>query len=130
MNRYSLSSRARLDTCHPSLIRVFEGILLVVDHTIICGHRGQFEQDEAYRTGKSEVEFPDSRHNMDPSQAVDAAPYPIDWTDRERATLFAGFVLGYAASLDVTLTWGGDWNKDWHVADNHFDDLWHFQLVH
>ena len=129
MNHYSHSSRARLDTCHPFLIRVFEGILLTIDHTIISGHRGQIEQDDLFLLGKTEVRFPDSKHNSDPSHAVDAAPCPIDWKDRERATLFAGFVIGYANSMDVRLRWGGDWNGNWHVKDNLFDDLWHFELL-
>ena len=28
-----------------------------------------------------------------PSRAVDVVPYPIDWDDRERFHLFAGFVI-------------------------------------
>ncbi len=82
-----------------------------------------------FRTGKSQVKFPHGKHNTNPSLAVDAAPYPIDWQDRERFTLFAGFVLCIAASMGVTLRWGGDWDLDWQVRDNSFDDLLHFEIV-
>ncbi|KKK66847.1 hypothetical protein LCGC14_2959950, partial [marine sediment metagenome] len=25
--------------------------------------------------------------------------------------------------------WGGDWDLDWNVRDNVFDDLGHFELI-
>ena len=68
-------------------------------------------------------------HNSKPSRAVDCVPYPIDWTDRERFTLFAGFVLGVAARMGITLRWGGDWNMNFEVKDNRFDDFPHFELI-
>jgi hypothetical protein len=63
-----------------------------------------------------------------PAEAVDAAPYPIDWKDRERFSYFAGVVLGIAQSQGLQLTWGGDWDRDWQLRDNTFDDLLHFEL--
>ena len=64
-----------------------------------------------------------------PSEAIDAAPCPIDWEDRERATLFAGFMIGLGKDHDIDLRWGGDWNTDWQVKDNKFDDLLHYEVV-
>ena len=58
-----------------------------------------------------------------PSLAVDVTPYPVDWKDRERQTLFAGFVMGIARSMGINLRWGGDWDPDWQVQDNKFDDF-------
>ena len=52
----------------------------------------------------------------------------MDWEDRERQTLFAGFVLGLARSMGITLRWGGDWDMDFHVMDNRFDDFPHFEV--
>lgn len=131
-NRYSATSRAKLDTCHQDLQRIFQLVLVYIDHTILCGRRSMEEQDELFRLGRSQLCWPSSKHCAeapDLSRAVDAAPYPIDWKDRERATLFAGYVLGIAkARWGIGLRWGGDWNQDWKVADNHFDDLWHFEL--
>lgn len=58
-----------------------------------------------------------------PSCAIDLAAHPIDWDDRERNTLFAGFVRGTVRQLEVDLTWGGDWDRDHQVGDNGFDNL-------
>jgi peptidoglycan L-alanyl-D-glutamate endopeptidase CwlK len=127
--RYSATSLRRLGTCDPRLVDIFMDVADHIDTTIICGHRSQEDQDAAFRAGKSKVEWPEGKHNSKPSQAVDAAPYPIDWQDRERATLFAGFVMGLAASHGIILRWGGDWDRDWQVSDNSFDDLWHFELI-
>jgi len=126
---YSANSLRQLGTCDPRIVDVFREVADYMDVTIICGYRNKDDQDEAFRTGKSEVSYPNSSHNTRPSKAVDAAPYPIDWKDRERATLFAGFVLGLAHARGVHLRWGGDWDSDWQVNDNKFDDLWHFELV-
>lgn len=127
--RYSDSSRQRLEQCHPLIQDVFNRVIQVCDCTIITGHRGKAEQNEMYRTGKSHLQWPLGKHNTVPSLAIDAAPYPIDWKDRERATLFAGLVIGIAAEMGIELRWGGDWDQDWQVKDNNFDDLWHFELI-
>ena len=66
--------------------------------------------------------------NANPSRAVDVAPYPIDWSDRERFTYFAGFVKGIASQMGIDIIWGGDWDNDTDLKDNGFDDLVHFEL--
>ena len=77
--------------------------------------------------GKTKLKYPKGRHS-NPSRAVDVVPYPIDWNDRERFHLFAGFVLGIAQSMGIKLRWGGDWNMNFEVDDNQFDDFPHFEL--
>tara|TARA_R110000824_G_scaffold400460_1_gene608016 strand:- start:45 stop:443 length:399 start_codon:yes stop_codon:yes gene_type:complete len=126
---YSKNSLSRLETCDQRIQNIFMEASQHMDITIICGHRNEADQNEAFRSGKSQIKWPNGKHNPKPSKAVDAAPYPINWKDRERATLFAGFVLGLAAAGRVDLRWGGDWDRDWQVADNNFDDLWHFELM-
>lgn len=127
---YSRQSRRFLESCDPRLVALFEEALLYQDITIISGQRGEYEQNELVRGGKSHLTYPRSRHNAEPlSLAVDAMPCPIDWKDRERATLFAGFIIGLAAGqFDVGIIWGGDWNRDWVVRDNKFDDFAHFEI--
>jgi peptidoglycan L-alanyl-D-glutamate endopeptidase CwlK len=129
MPKFSAKSDRLLAQCDPSLQVVFNYVVVICDCTIITGHRDEATQDEMLRQGKSQVSWPNSRHNSSPSRAVDAAPYPIDWKDRERATLFAGLVLGVADVLGIKLRWGGDWDGDWQVNDNNFDDLWHFEIL-
>lgn len=128
---YSGTSKRRLNECDDRLINVFNAVAEQIDTTIICGHRRAAEQEKAFADGKSKVEWPNSKHNGFPSKAVDAIPYdkPLPWADRERATYFAGIVMATAHAQGVKLRWGGDWDMDNEVADNKFDDLWHFEVV-
>jgi len=134
MASFSQASQDRLDTCHTDLIVLFEEVVKHFDCSVICGHRGQREQMAAYLENNTQTRWPDSRHNSEPSMAADVAPYPIDWNDRERFTLFAGYVLGIASALKAQgrishqIRWGGDWNMSNKVSDNKFDDLVHFEL--
>ena len=126
---FSPTSLARLNTADPRLQAVFMEVIKHQDCSILCGHRGQAEQDEALRNGKSKLGWPKSLHNALPSKAVDAAPYPVDWSDPHRFRLFAGFVLGVAATMGIKLRWGGDWDGDLSNADQTFHDLPHFELI-
>ena len=129
MSSFSEKSCSKLATCDPRLQRVFEAVVREFDCTILEGHRDQERQDRMVEEGKSQVRWPDGKHNTVPSMAVDVTPYPIAWDDRERQTLFAGYVLATAKALGVELRWGGDWDRDTEVRDNRFDDLVHFELV-
>ena len=54
---------------------------------------------------------PKNKHNAEEpelSKAVDVAPYPIDWNDKERFYYFAGVVMGIAIQMGIPLRWGGD----------------------
>jgi len=128
MAKFSDRSNRKLQTAHPDLRKVFEEVVGFFDCTILFGHRDEETQNEAFATGASTKKWPDSNHNALPSLAVDAAPYPIDWKDRERFTYFAGQVVATARSMGIELRWGGDWDGDTEVKDNGFDDLVHFEL--
>ncbi len=129
MPKFSEKSLTKLETCDSRLQRVFEAVVAEFDCTILEGHRDQFRQAQMVAEGKSKTLWPHSKHNAEPSLAADVAAYPIDWEDRERQTLFAGYVLATAKSMGVTLRWGGDWDRDTEVRDNGFDDLVHFEIV-
>ena len=128
MPKFGKRSKNALSSCDERLIKVFDEVIKTVDCSVLEGHRGQSKQDKYYEEGKSKVKYPSGRHNKLPSMAVDVAPYPIDWDDRERFHLFAGFVLGIAKSMGINLRWGGDWNQNFEVDDNKFDDFPHFEL--
>lgn len=81
MFKFSEKSRSELDTCEEQLQWLFETVLKKYDCSILEGHRGKKKQNTYYRTKKSRKMFPDSKHNSEPSRAVDVAPYPIDWDD-------------------------------------------------
>ena len=128
MPRFGKKSRKNLATCHKDLQDLFNEVIKHVDCSILEGHRGKEGQNKAYDEGKSKVRFPNGRHNASPSRAVDVMAYPIDWNDRERNTLFAGYVIGLARGMGVTLRWGGDWDSDFNLKENFFDDHPHFEL--
>lgn len=129
MPAFSTTSLNRLASCDARLQAIFAQVILLVDCMILEGFRDQAAQDAAFAAGRSKLRWPHGAHNRMPSRAVDAAPLPIDWADRERLHLFAGVVLGVAHAQGVALRWGGDWNRNFAVADNRFDDLVHFELV-
>ena len=108
---------------------LFSEVIQHVDCTILDGYRGQAEQNEYFRTGKSRLRFPQSKHNQEPSLAVDVAPYPINWNDTIRFYHFGGFVRGIAAICDIPIRWGGDWDMDHDLSDQTFMDLVHFEIV-
>jgi peptidoglycan LD-endopeptidase CwlK len=129
MYSYSVISKERLASAHPTLQDIFNEVIKYVDCTIMCGHREQAAQNKAVVEGKSKTRFPFSPHNQVPAMAIDAGPYPIDWEDHERFALFAGVVLGIAAMKGVKLKWGGDWNGNFNLKDQTFVDMPHFELV-
>lgn len=129
MPKFSAASRARLETCDIRLQSLFNEVIRHFDCTVLEGHRGQDAQDNAYASGKSQVKWPDGKHNRMPSKAVDVAPYPIDWNDIRRFYYFAGFVLGVAARMQIPIRWGGDWDRDTLVNDQNFNDLVHFEVA-
>ena len=128
MPRFGRKSKERLSTCNSKLQKVFNEVIKHVDCSILEGHRDKDRQNKLYEEGKTKVKYPNGRHNRQPSSAVDVTPYPVDWKDRERQTLFAGFVIGVASQMGINLRWGGDWDQDFQVVDNRFDDFPHFEL--
>ena len=128
MPYFGRKSKERLNTCDSNLQKVFNEVIKHVDCSILEGHRSKDRQNKLYEEEKTKVKYPDGRHNRQPSSAVDVTPYPVDWKDRERQTLFAGFVIGVASQMGINLRWGGDWDQDFQVVDNRFDDFPHFEL--
>jgi len=128
MPKFGKRSKERLATCDERLQKVFNEVIKYVDCSVLEGNRSEERQNKLYEEGKTKVKFPNGRHNRYPSLAVDVTPYPVDWKDRERQTLFAGFVLGVANQMGIKLRWGGDWDQDFEVQDNKFDDFPHFEV--
>jgi peptidoglycan L-alanyl-D-glutamate endopeptidase CwlK len=129
MGKFSGLSKHRLDQCHEKLQDLFNKVVEEYDCTVICGFRTKEDQDEAFRSGKSKIQWPDGKHNQQPSLAVDVVPFPIDWNDKNRFYHFGGYVLGIASSLGIKVRWGGDWNGNLDFKDQNFHDLPHFELI-
>ena len=128
MAEYSKKSKTRLETCHPYLQLLFNAVVKEFDNTILEGHRGKTKQDRYFKSGQSKLKYPKSKHNKTPSEAVDSAPWPIDWNNTKRFYYYAGYVMATAERLGINIRWGGDWDSDNDLDDQRFNDLVHFEL--
>jgi len=156
MYSFGKSSTACLTTCEPLLVAVATRALGygVMDFGIVYGYRGERLQNRLNRDGASKVVYPDSYHNKNPSQALDAVPYvpgigritghPTQiWgiaasTHKSQKVVgqqvfamfgrMAGLFEAASKELDIPITWGNDWDSDGSVFDTGFADLGHFQL--
>ncbi len=136
MPNYSVRSESRLLQCSPKIQLVFRNVIKVVDNTILTGHRTEFVQNKKFyaKPQQSKVKWPNGKHNSIPSQAIDAAPWPIPenwgenhWKDKVKFYQFASIVMYEAEKLGIALRWGGDWDGDGNYKDQTFDDLVHFE---
>lgn len=130
MPKFSKASLDRLATLHPDLQKVLNEAIKHFDFAITCGHRSKEAQDAAYEQKKSQVRWPNSKHNSFPSKAVDVAPYVegIRWDDVEGFTLLAGLIKGIAVMMGVKLRIGIDWDGDLLVIEHGFKDRPHIEL--
>jgi len=129
MPAFSKTSLDRLATCHPKLQTLLNEVIKYEDFVVLEGHRGQEAQEKAFREGKSKLKWPEGKHNSLPSQAVDIAPYPVDWNDSLAFARLAGYVQAVADSIGIAVRWGGDWNSNGKSKDERFLDLVHFELI-
>lgn len=129
MPKFSRRSAERLATCHLDLQRLCNDAIRYTDFSVLCGHRGAEEQHKAYAQGRSKKQWPTSKHNREPSLAVDLAPYPIDWNDMERFRLLVGFLMWRASLLGIRIRSGLDWDMDGDMHDQRFNDGPHIELV-
>lgn len=136
MPKFSATSTGRLSSCDDRLQELFLNVIEFRDCIILEGSRSKATQDKYFREGRSKVQWPNSKHNTEPSCAVDVAPYfaespHVRWNDSKSFYEFAGFVQGVAATMDpeIRLRWGGDWDSDLDFHDQTFMDLVHFELL-
>ncbi len=125
MPRFGKRSKERLKGVNPKLVNILNELIKIMDVTIIEGLRTEARQNDLLAQGKSKTKY--SKHLE--GKAVDLAPYPIDWEDRERFHYMGGMLRGIAKQLNINIRWGGDWDSDGEIADNSFDDLVHVELL-
>jgi len=129
--RFSQRSKDRLNTCHPDLVRLMSEVIKHVDITVLEGHRSTERQAELFSQGKTKLDGSPgkmSKHNYSPSRAIDIAPYPIDWQDRERFIACAYYIKATADQLGIRVRLGADWNGDMRFTESFFDAP-HVELV-
>jgi len=128
MNKWSNTSKERLEQCDERLQALAEAVLQIHDCSVLTGHRSENAQNQAYVEGYSTIQWPYSKHNKLPSLAIDLAPFPIDWKNTKRFYYFAGIVMGVAKQMNLPIRWGGDWDMDNDLDDSNFLDLVHFEI--
>ena len=90
MPKFSQRSLKNLEQCHQKLQKIAHEAIKDFDFIVICGYRGEKEQNEAFRRGTSKLRYPHSKHNRSPALAFDAVPYikgapsGIDWSARAK----------------------------------------------
>ena len=124
MFKFGKRSKERLKGVNPKLVNVLNELIKIMDVTIIEGLRTEKRQNELLAQGKSKTKY--SKHLE--GKAVDLAPYPIDWEDRERFHYMGGMIRGIGKQQGVDIRWGGDWDSDGEIKDNSFDDLVHVEI--
>ncbi len=113
MPHFGARSRKNLATCHSDLQRVAAEAIKYFDFTVIEGHRTQSEQEKAFNAGTSKLHWPKSKHNSNPSLAMDCVPYPLNWDDVVAFALMAQEIKGAAERLGIEIDWGFDlWGWD------------------
>lgn len=154
MYSFSSTSTMRLNQCHINIIRINTEVIRAVDFSIVTGHRDKETQNKLYPK-YSKVQWPDSKHNKQPSLACDVAPYikPYgalfgstkqvqsimsstgktkdqvnDMITKAYARLI-GHTERVAYNLGIKIRVGLDWDGDWDTLDQKFHDLGHWELV-
>ena len=125
MFRFGRRSRKRLEGVDAKLVNVLNELIKIMDVTVIEGVRSEERQRELLKKGATKVKY--SKHMS--GKAVDIAPYPIDWEDRERFHYMGGMLRGIGQQLGIRVRWGVDWDSDGEIEDNNFDDLVHVEIL-
>lgn len=123
---YKLGKRSleKLNTTDPKLQDIVKELIKLMDVTVLEGRRTLGRQKELVETGMSKTM--NSKH-LD-GKAVDVAPYPIDWQDRDRFIYMQGMIRGIAHMMSVEIRSGIDWDSDGEIRDHSFFDGPHFEL--
>lgn len=124
MYKFGKRSRERLIGVDPRLVKVLNELIKIMDVTIIEGVRSKERQEQLLAQGKTKTKY--SKHIT--GKAVDLAPYPINWEDREMFHYMGGMLRGIGQSMGLKIRWGGDWDSDGDINDNKFDDLVHVEI--
>lgn len=115
---FGKTSKRRLSECDDDLQRLMlEAITdkkCPFDFLIVCGYRGEKEQNWSFDNGFSQLRFPDGNHNQKPSKAVDVARYypsnpHIRWDNEEDFEALTRHIKKIAKRLKIDIVCGIDW---------------------
>ncbi len=137
MPKFGADSLKQYATLCEELQLVSDSVIQFFDFKIIEGFRSKEDQNRAFLNHKSQVRWPNGKHNktieQGGSDAMDVAPFPVDWSSdakaQQRFCYLAGFIVMAARDLGIILRWGGDWDGDRDTRDENFRDLGHFEVI-
>jgi len=135
---FTQNDNLKLSSCHPTLVKLMEYAIKDFKFIIICGYRNKQDQNAAYNAKKSKVIYPNSKHNSQPSLAVDIAPvklnkdytYWIDWKDIDLFIELYNHIKECSNELGIKIRWGGDFNMDGDITTTDAWDKSHYELIH
>jgi peptidoglycan L-alanyl-D-glutamate endopeptidase CwlK len=154
MPLFSDRSRAELDTCHPNLRMIALEAIQTYDFSVIHGHRTETQQNKLFPK-YTKVKWPNSKHNSQPSMAIDVVPYVkgiggltgspkqisdlvLEW-NVSRAKVEQELWWSYgrlhqlfihiAQAHCIAIRGGADWDQDGRLLDERFIDAGHFELL-
>lgn len=122
MYKFGKTSTERLSQCDEKLQTILNEAIKHMDISVVCGHRSEEEQTKAFDNGRSQLQYPNSKHNKIPSMAVDIAPYNkgIDWNDIESFNKMLDLIQKIANDSNIKIRLGRDFS---------FRDYPHVELV-
>lgn len=126
MPKFSQKSADKLHDCHPLLQLLMLRAIKSFDFSVVCGHRGEKEQNEAYAAGNSKLKWPNSKHNKVPSEAVDIVPYPVHWEDTSQFEAMGHVVLQSWEEIPEEDRQG--WELVWGKTFKGLVDYPHFEI--
>lgn len=120
MPSFGKKSLEKLKTCHPDLQRLAQELVKEMDVTVLCGHRNEHDQNQAFIAGNSKLQWPRSKHNRMPSEAIDLAPYPVDFNNIPAFASMCQRIEKLAKQLGIKIKLGRDFSfKDWPHVELH-----------
>jgi hypothetical protein len=78
MPDFNKQSKFQLFGCVKELQDLCNEAIKKYNFAVICGHRGEAGQEKAFAEHTTKVHYPNSKHNSDPSKAVDIVPFYVD----------------------------------------------------
>lgn len=121
---------ANLENVHPDLIALITEISAYIPLRVLCGSRDQTAQDAAVKAGYSKTPWPLSKHNHNPSRAVDICIHPYNPDDHLQLLYMNAFVMGFGTARGLKLRSGADWN--WNFSPSTSPppkDYFHIELL-
>ena len=147
MPSFGNKSQSVIETTHNDLQLICHEVIKNIDFSAIEGARTLAKQQEYFNATPPKTTLDGindiSKHQVTEekplSEAIDVAPYPIDFKNEYKAKarfyMLAGYFFQAASKLleegKIThkLRWGGNWDGDSTFDDQSFDDLPHFELI-